>query len=155
MKFKREFDIIILADVVEHVRGAKPLLESIQKFVKPDGTIIISVPNIAIWFYRLSLLLGRFNYGPKGTLDETHVHFYTKSTLQQLLDRSGLQVKKWSYTGLPFEIVFESIGKSKILRFIDWLYYQLARVWPSLFAYQFVVEAEIKSFDTSKGEGKI
>lgn len=155
LKFKREFDYIILADVLEHIRNARGILQYIQRFVKEDGKIIISVPNIAIWFYRLSLLVGRFNYGSKGILDETHVRFYTLSTIVQMMERSGYIVTSVRPTSLPFEVVFESIGKSKVLRALDWLYYVLARMWPSLFAYQFVVEGKISSYVAEEGEGKI
>lgn len=155
LKFKREFDYIILADVVEHVRNAPGLMKYIQKFLKEDGEIIVSVPNIAIWIYRLSLLMGRFNYGPKGTLDETHVRFYTRPTFIQLLERAGYKIKEVDYTGLPFEVVFESIGKSKILKFVDWLYFQGVRFWPKMFSYQFVAVAEITELDAAQGEGLI
>ncbi|MBF0367047.1 MAG: methyltransferase domain-containing protein [Oligoflexia bacterium] len=153
--FERNFDVVILADVLEHVRGARALLESAKCFAKSDGKIIISVPNIAIWIYRLSLLLGRFNYGPKGTLDETHVRFYTLATFKQLLDRAGLEVISLRGTSLPFEVVFESSGKSKLLRLLDYCYYQLVLLFPTLFAYQFIAETQIKSFDAKSGEGKV
>ena len=153
--FKREFDYIILADVIEHVRNAPTLLNQIQPFLKKDGRIIVSVPNIAIWFYRLSLLIGRFNYGPKGTLDETNVRFYTKATIFQLLERAGYIITDFKATGLPFEVVFESVGKSRFLRFVDKFYYLFARFWPKMFAYQFVLEAKISSFRAEVGEGKI
>ena len=155
LNFPREFDYIILADVVEHIRNAPELLKHIRQFLKPEGKIIISVPNIAIWIYRLSLLVGRFNYGPKGTLDETHVRFYTRTTIYQLIERAGFIVNKCESTGLPFEVVFESIGKSKILKTIDWFYYMFAKFAPKIFAYQFVLEAEISSLEAKKGEGEI
>jgi glycosyltransferase involved in cell wall biosynthesis len=155
LQFKREFDYIILADVVEHVRNAQDLLAYIQRFLKDDGRIIVSVPNIAIWIYRLSLLIGRFNYGPKGTLDETHVRFYTKFTIIQLLERSGYLLTDFKATGLPFEVVFESVGKSRFLRFLDSFYFKLAHFWPKMFAYQFVLEAKISSLRAEAGEGKL
>lgn len=142
LKFTSEFDYVIMADVLEHIRNANQLLVTVRSFLKPDGKLIVSVPNIAIWVYRLSLLMGRFNYGPKGTLDETHVYMYTKDTIIKQLERGGYKVKTIAATGLPFEVVFESSGKSRAIRFLDWLYFQLVLFWPRLFAYQFVLEAE-------------
>jgi glycosyltransferase involved in cell wall biosynthesis len=155
LKFEREFDYIILADVVEHIRNAPGLMTHIQKFLKEDGKIIVSVPNIAIWIYRLSLLIGRFNYGPKGTLDETHVRFYTRPTFIQLLERAGYKIKDMDYTGLPFEVVFESVGKSRILRFVDAFYFALVKFWPKMFSYQFVAVAEMTKYNAKDGEGLI
>ena len=56
LKYSRDFDYLILADVVEHVQSASEMLKYVQRYLKADGKIIVSVPNIAIWFYRLSSL---------------------------------------------------------------------------------------------------
>ena len=127
----------------------------IQRFLKEDGKIIVSVPNIAIWIYRLSFLIGRFNYGPKGTLDETHVRFYTRPTFIQLLERAGYKIKDMDYTGLPFEVVFESVGKSRLLKLVDAFYFALVKFWPKMFSYQFVAVAEITKYNAKDGEGLI
>ena len=155
LNLQREFDVIILADVVEHVRNAEQLLNHVQRYLKKDGELIISVPNIAIWIYRISLLIGRFNYGPKGTLDETHVKLYTQFSIRQLIERSGYQIQNELSTGLPFEVVFESIGKSRILGTIDKVYGLLADFWARMFAYQFVMVGKIRSYQAEEGEGKL
>lgn len=154
-KYGREFDYLILGDVIEHLRNGKELLVFIRSFLRPDGSLIISTPNIANWYCRLSLLMGRFNYGPKGILDETHVKFYTLDTFRQLIESTGYKVTQERFTGLPFEVVFSSAGKSKLLRLLDWAYFQWVRFWPRLFAYQFVFEAKISNFAAVKDEGRI
>jgi len=50
-------------------------------------------------------------------------------------------------TALPFEVVFESTGRSRLVRTIAHAYFGLARLWPSLFAYQSILEAEIITLD--------
>jgi 2-polyprenyl-3-methyl-5-hydroxy-6-metoxy-1,4-benzoquinol methylase len=151
----RRFDFIVLADVIEHLRNEEGILRHLRQFLKTDGRLIISTGNIAIWVYRLSLLLGRFNYGPRGILDQTHVRLYTRSTFRRALEKSGYKVTSIEYTTLPFEIVFESTGRSVLVRLLDSLYHQFTRVWPTLFAYQFVVEAEIRSLEAGRGEGVV
>lgn len=155
LEFKREFDYIILSDILEHLHSPWQLLIHVRQFLKPEGKLIVSLPNIAIWFYRLSLLMGRFNYGEKGILDKTHLRFYTLDTARQLLTRTGYLVSRRKSTGLPFEVMFESVGKSRLLRFIDMVYYGFAGIWPRMFSYQFVLEAKISSLSAEKGEGKI
>jgi glycosyltransferase involved in cell wall biosynthesis/ubiquinone/menaquinone biosynthesis C-methylase UbiE len=155
LNFKREFDYVVLADIVEHLRNPEVLLQKAKTFLKPEGRMIVSVPNIAIWVYRLSLAMGRFNYGPKGILDETHVKLYTLDTIRQLIERSGYVITKSDFTGIPFEVAFQSVGKSKILKFIDWLYFQCVRFWPRMFAYQIIMEAKISSLDAIKKEGQV
>ena len=50
-------------------------------------------------------------------------------------------------TALPFEVVFESTGRSRLVRRLARLYHGLARLWPELFAYQIILEAEITTLD--------
>ncbi|MCF8057781.1 MAG: glycosyltransferase [Bacteriovoracaceae bacterium] len=143
LPFKREFEFVILCDVLARVVDPMDTLIKLKKFVKPDGRLITSVPNIAIWVYRLSLAIGRFNYAEGGPLDRKHLRFFTKFSAQQVLINSGYEVRELKPTGLPFEIVFSSSGKSKFLKFCDGLYFSLANIWHKLFAYQFVISAQI------------
>jgi methionine biosynthesis protein MetW len=143
----RSFDYVVIADVIEHLRNRQQLLRSARRFLKEDGLLIISTPNIAIWFYRLSLLVGRFEYGPRGVLDETHVHLYTRQTFQREVERAGFRVVRRRVTALPFEVVFQATGKSRVVRWLAGAYYMLARAWPSMFAYQHILEAEIITLD--------
>lgn len=155
LELGREFDCIIIADVIEHIRNASTLLYSIKKYLKPEGRLIISTGNIAIWFYRLSLLIGRFKYASRGILDETHVKLYTLDTFKDLIISSGFRIINIKYTAIPFELIFESRGKSQLVSFIEAFYYWLVKWWPRMFAYQFIVEAEISSLDFTRREGVI
>ncbi len=144
LPFSHEFDVAIMADSLEHLRNAKALLKTVTKSLSPGGCVIISTPNIAHWYCRLSLLLGRFNYGEKGILDETHVHFYTLDSLRSLVRNADLEITTEKFTGLPFEVIFESVGQSKALKMLDRFYYKLVQLWPRLFAYQIVIKARLR-----------
>ena len=139
----RVFDYVVLSDVIEHVINRAELLRSVRRYLKPDGRLLISTPNIAIWFYRLSLAVGRFEYGPRGVLDETHVHLFTRATFRREVENAAFRVRRERVTALPFEIVFESTGRSRLVRAISAAYHLCARVWPEMFAYQFLLEAEV------------
>lgn len=149
----REFDYVVCADVIEHLRNRSALLRSARRYLKPEGRLIISTPNVALWFYRLSLLVGRFEYGPRGVLDETHVHLFTGATFRREVERAGFEIVRQRVTALPFEVVFESTGRSRLVRGLASAYHLLARWWPSLFAYQFVLEAEITTLDEEATRG--
>lgn len=139
----RVFDYVVIADVIEHVRNRQQLLKSARRHLLPDGRLLISTPNIAIWFYRLSLLLGRFEYGPRGVLDETHVHLFTQSTFRREVEKGGFRIRRQRVTSLPFEVMFESTGQSRFVAALSEAYHVLARVYPKVFAYQFLLEAEV------------
>jgi 2-polyprenyl-3-methyl-5-hydroxy-6-metoxy-1,4-benzoquinol methylase len=148
----RDFDYVVISDVLEHLRNRVQLLRGARRFLKPGGRLLISTPNIALWFYRLSLLLGRFEYGPRGVLDETHVRLFTRATFRREVERAGFHVLRERVTALPFEVVFESTGRSRLLSALARAYHGLARAWPTLFAYQHLLEAEITTLDEESME---
>ena len=155
LKLGRTFDYVILGDVVEHLRDPVKLLKLTRRCLKPDGRLIVSTPNIANWTMRLSLLMGRFNYGPRGILDEGHLRFYTRDTLRSLIETGGFRVLQISGTNLPFELVLESRHQHPAVRAIDETYAQCVRGWSRMFAYQFIAEAELMSLEASQDEGQI
>jgi glycosyltransferase involved in cell wall biosynthesis len=136
------FDCIVLADVLEHLRRAPAVLSATKDLLKPRGTIVASTGNVAHWSVRLSLLFGRFVYQPRGILDESHVKLYTKRTFRKLLEGEGFRILRTKVTPIPFELF---AGRSRLAqafwRFAEYAYYPFARVYPSLFAYQFICVA--------------
>ncbi len=147
----RAFAYVVIADVIEHLRNRAELLRESRRLLTRDGRLIISTPNIALWFYRLSLLVGRFEYGPRGVLDRTHVHLYTRASFRRQVERAGFRIVKERVTALPFEVVFESTGRSRLVRGLSRAYHRLARLWPEMFAYQFILEAELALADPDPG----
>lgn len=140
MKLKGEkFDVIILADVIEHLKEAKSLISSLKDFLKSEGFVVASTPNIAHFYVRVALLFGSFPYGERGILDRTHLHFYTLRSFKKLFEREGFKIIKRRYTPIPFELFF---GKNKISKaisnFLEFFYYLFVKVLPSIFAYQMV-----------------
>ena len=152
----RVFDYVVCSDVIEHVVNRAELLRSVRRYLKPDGRLLISTPNIAIWFYRLSLAAGRFEYGPRGVLDEDHVHLFTRMTFRREIENAAFRVLRERFTALPFEVVFESTGRSGVVRWLSSWYHALARLWPEMFAYQILIEAEVATLldrEAKKGDG--
>lgn len=152
LPIKEKFDFVILADVLPRCRWPKEVLEKMKSHLKADGSLILTVPNIAIWIYRISLVIGRFNYATRGPLDGKNIRFFTKFSIQQILINAGYNVLGLEATGLPFEVVFSSSGRSRFLKVCDSLYYQVAKAWHKLFAYQFVVKAATTTINSSSGE---
>lgn len=95
----RKFDVIIFADVLEHLQDPNFVLKNIKKLLSPKGNIIISVPNIAFLTNRFLHLLGNFDYQDWGIMDRTHLRFFTYKTLLQLVQSSGLHISQFDYIG--------------------------------------------------------
>ncbi len=88
----RRFDVIIFADVLEHLAWPIGILRGYLDLLKDGGTVIISLPNVGLWSVRLNLLLGRFHYQETGVLDRTHLRFFTHHTAHQMIKLAGLYV---------------------------------------------------------------
>jgi glycosyltransferase involved in cell wall biosynthesis len=138
---ERDFDYILFGDVLEHLRDTSILARS-KDWLAPNGRVIASTGNVALWFMRLSLALGRFRYAPRGILDQTHVRLYTRETFRALIESSGLRVVAEDATVIPLEQLFARAEQARIGGLLEQAEYSLARLWPSLFAYQIILQAE-------------
>ena len=138
---RHEYDFIIFADVLEHLRDPEAVLRRCFASLKDDGKIIISVPNIANFVVRLNLLFGRFEYRDLGILDRTHLRFFTLKTLTRLLQESGLNIRQIVATPIPLQLVW-SVTNRHFFAPLHYCHYLLVRLWKTLLAYQFVVQAD-------------
>jgi methionine biosynthesis protein MetW len=88
-----QFDVILLADVLEHLPDPYSMLSTIKPYLKSDGRLVVSVPNVAHWSVRLNLLFGRFDYQSYGIMDATHLRWFTDKGIRLLLTESGYKIE--------------------------------------------------------------
>ncbi|MGC2486254.1 MAG: class I SAM-dependent methyltransferase [Acidimicrobiales bacterium] len=86
------FDAILFGDVLEHLRDPLPALREAATHLAPSGVVVISVPNIAHADVKAALIKGVFPYSDSGLLDRTHISFFTKDSLVELVREAGLAV---------------------------------------------------------------
>jgi 2-polyprenyl-3-methyl-5-hydroxy-6-metoxy-1,4-benzoquinol methylase len=86
------FDVLICGDVLEHLRDPWSALLYLVGFVKRSGTCVISLPNILYWRASVRILLGDFRYSPSGVLDRTHLRFFCRRNMIDLVRSAGLQI---------------------------------------------------------------
>ncbi len=86
------FDVVVLGDVIEHLRDPLASLREAVRKLKPTGFVVTSVPNVAHGDVRIALLQGSSPTPKRGLLDETHIRFFTLETLRELLAQAGLVV---------------------------------------------------------------
>ena len=133
------FDVILLADVLEHLRDPGALLRECRSYLKPTGRIIVSVPNVANLWIRLSLLLGRFDYTERGILDKTHLRFFTLRTARALVREAGFHVRTLAATVIPVEHALGVRASHPVVRALTRLLAVLTAARKSLFGYQIVM----------------
>lgn len=88
-RFRERFDVVLMLDVLEHLHEPERVLNGVGKVLAPGGWGVISLPNVAHVSLRLSLLEGRFTYTDVGLLDRTHVRFFDRSGVDNLLYEAG------------------------------------------------------------------
>lgn len=138
--YRQEFDYIVFADVLEHLRNPAAVLQRCIPGLKESGKIIISLPNVANWVIRLELLFGRFDYADRGILDRTHLRFFTLRSAGRLLSEASCEVLDVIPTPLPVQLV-APFTQNRFFKLLHEIHYALTRCWSSLFAYQFVMTA--------------
>lgn len=89
-QIKDKYDILIFADVLEHLVHPDETLKLVNQLLVPGGRVVFSVPNMAHISVRLALLSGDFKYTETGLLDKTHLHFYDDDTVETLFTDSGM-----------------------------------------------------------------
>ncbi len=132
------FDAVVYGDVLEHLTDPLAVIERLRQFVAQGGLVIVSVPNVAHLWVRLSLLVGRFQYSDRGILDETHLRFFTRRTFLDFLSRAGLEVRALRVTPAPLPLVVPAGLHGAWLRGVHGLSAAAARCWKAGLAYQFV-----------------
>ncbi len=132
------FDVVLAADVIEHVLNPGSLMSQIREVMSPSGTALLCVPNIAHWYPRFRSTLGMFDYDQRGILDSTHLRFFTRRSLVKLVERKGFAIRRIEPVGLPLDALGVEGTRARTVRLMDRL---LSNLWPTMFGYQFLVEA--------------
>ncbi|MDQ3282442.1 MAG: class I SAM-dependent methyltransferase [Acidobacteriota bacterium] len=161
----RQFEAIIFADVLEHVPWPVSALQRYLKYLAPNGSVIVSLPNVGLWSVRLKHLTGTWDYEETGVLDRTHLRFFTRKSAKWLLAQNGLQPVKTTYNpGIvrPFVPLAKSLlakpsngaGAQAPDALLNSKPYQLylktaypleraiASLWPGMLAFQMIFEAK-------------
>jgi len=129
------FDVVLLGDVIEHLRDPVAALARLRPLLRPGGRLVLSTPNVANWAIRLSLLGGRWRYTDRGILDRTHTHLFTRSTLRETIEAAGYAVERIDFSApVPGDWdALDGVGRA------------VASLRPTLLAYQWVAVAHTGS----------
>ena len=96
---EHNFDIIFFPGVLEHLLYPKNTIVEIIKLLKPNGLVVVSLPNVAQIQFRIKLLFGNFDRTGTGVLCDEHYHLYTYKTALKLIKEGGLKIIKFYPSG--------------------------------------------------------
>jgi methionine biosynthesis protein MetW len=127
----RMFDVVLLADVLEHLVDPWRVLREIAGLLDKDGAVLISLPNLVHFLTRAKIALGQFDYTSTGILDHTHLRFFTIKTARELIQSAGYRIARFH----------PSIG-GRMSGHARPAWQRLANFAPGLFAFQMLFEAK-------------
>jgi SAM-dependent methyltransferase len=139
-----KFDVVVLADVLEHQASPADMLNLAKTCLNDHGIILASVPNVAHWTVRLALLFGKFDYQDIGIMDATHLRWFTQKTFCKLLETKGFVVEDLRFSAGAWMSVYNS-GLMKWIpaRIRRRAVIVLSRLAPRLYGCQLVVRGKL------------
>lgn len=137
---ERRFDAILFGDVLEHIVDPAGTLRRCVSGLADDGVIVISLPCITHGSIRAMLLDGRWDYADYGLLDRTHLRFFSREGMAELLAAGGLEIVKLLGTVMPIPTAVQEYGmtvRPEAIAAVE----ALARDDADLLVFQFMVLA--------------
>ncbi len=132
-------DAALFGDVLEHLRDPHRLMRVIRPYLADDGVVVCSVPNIKHWHVVGRLLVeDRFEYQQAGLLDRTHVHMFTLTELENMLEETGFEATHLDTLDISMPPDYRIMGEV-----VAWCGGDVAETIARLEAYQYIVAARL------------
>lgn len=91
------FDVVTLFHVLEHLTDPKRSLARIRALLRPDGFLVVEVPNIGSWYARAFGDIW-FHYDvPR------HLYHFDPATLRRMLETSGFAIERQTTRNLQYD----------------------------------------------------
>lgn len=137
---KGSFDCIIYGDVLEHLTDPWRIIKEHKSFLKNNGKIIASIPNIANFSIIYQLLQGQWNYQSEGLLDKTHLRFFTLSSIVEMFNSADLKIIE--VEGRSYNIESHNAFMKAIEAILPSLSLDLKSVSDNTKVYQYIIVAQ-------------
>lgn len=99
---KKSFDVIFLGDVIEHVNNPRLFLDQALSFLKEDGLLVISTPNVNCFWSKYTLFLYKVFKIPWSSATPPHHLFqFSFENLNRLTEEFGLRNAKTYFLPPP------------------------------------------------------
>jgi 2-polyprenyl-3-methyl-5-hydroxy-6-metoxy-1,4-benzoquinol methylase len=99
----KKFDVILIADVLEHLKDPLMCITSLKGLLNKDGYFVLSIPNISYNGVIAELLSENFIYRKTGLLDQTHIKFFTAKSIDDLLKSADCSIEQFQTTNIDPE----------------------------------------------------
>jgi 2-polyprenyl-3-methyl-5-hydroxy-6-metoxy-1,4-benzoquinol methylase len=110
------FDVVVAADVLEHLYDPWKTLREMGSFIGLDGYLVISLPHVGHAAVVSCLMNGDFEYRDWGLLDRTHIRFFGLKNIEDLFAQADLKIVEAKYVIMPPEFTEFAASWSKLSR---------------------------------------
>ena len=83
----------------------------------------------------------RFEYAPRGILDQTHLRFFTRRSARRFIEDCGFEVVRQETTMMPVELALGVSAGNRAMKLANRILRVFTRLMPGLLGYQFVFVA--------------
>lgn len=141
------FDYILLPDVLEHLQDPWKVLETLKKYLKTNGKLLVSLPNVMHFSVMKKMLHGYWTYEDAGILDKTHLRFFTLNEIDRAFKERGYNVQEYQTTSFP-ETEQDTLFIKKVVELVgDPNMEQQYRAYQYIFAAQLAEAVNVNQLD--------
>lgn len=88
-------DCVVCNDVLEHLVDPWTVLRSLRGKLRPNGTVVSSIPNVRHFpVFKSYFIDGDWRYEEDGVLDRTHLRFFTCQSIRRMYEECGYRVDR-------------------------------------------------------------
>jgi 2-polyprenyl-3-methyl-5-hydroxy-6-metoxy-1,4-benzoquinol methylase len=86
------FDVVVAADVLEHLYSPDAVLKRMATLINPSGYLVVSLPHVSHAGVMAAMLNENFQYGDWGLLDRTHIRFFGLHDIETLFSSAEMKI---------------------------------------------------------------
>ncbi len=121
------FDTVLCLDVLEHLVDPESVVRSFQRVTRPGSRLQVSLPNARQVGLVYDLMVrGTFGYTEWGHRDSTHLRWFTKQDIVELLERCGWHVRRVAHPELRRARALDRLTRGWTTNFLVGQWYVLA-----------------------------
>jgi 2-polyprenyl-3-methyl-5-hydroxy-6-metoxy-1,4-benzoquinol methylase len=142
---EKNFDLLVFADILEHLQTPEKNLVQMKKVLRHNGYIIVSLPNLDFVPVRLIHTLFPSFCMKRGPFDKTHKHFFTIEQAKKLVEQSSFKIKEIQSTSALLSVLslIPSVNENQLLyKIIARVELLMIKIMPRYFSYQFIIIAQ-------------
>jgi len=120
-KFGVRFDVVFAGEIIEHLFDDSKFIRECYRFLKPDGILIVTVPNLVSFPNRALMLFGAMPLTAYAAAP-FHYHVYNRNSLKNLIRKEGFEILKATSSYLSLDLFAKIPGIWKVFGFLGDLF---------------------------------